>query len=331
MSYWNKRKHVYILSGILFLSFNLYYLLLMRDRHVVYLLYLDFLLLLLILIFFGIDSYGHRRREREKAELLQRDDIICRVLNVFENRDIAEHDVQMLEEQLRKNFDENCELQDYVAKSCHELKIPLAASLLMNEKIKDAALRRELREQLERMNQQLNTLLLGCKMQSALFDLQIKQVSLQECVKTSIRNNQFFLIQKGIRLDTRVEKENVYTDPAWLVYVLDQLLGNAIKYTKDSPAIRIWAEKTEQGVTLYVEDNGEGIRGCDIRRIFEKGFTGSNQHNGRYKSTGMGLYMTKKIIDRLGHGISVESEYGVYTRFAVAFRENPFYETLHEL
>ena len=70
---------------------------------------------------------------------------------------------------------------------------------------------------------------------------------------------------------------------------------------------------------LCVEDNGEGIKECDIRRIFEKGYTGSNYHNGRYKSTGMGLYMASVILERLGHEIRVESEYGRGTRFMITF------------
>ena len=68
---------------------------------------------------------------------------------------------------------------------------------------------------------------------------------------------------------------------------------------------------------LYVEDFGEGIRNSDMGRIFEKGFTGSNHHNGKYRSTGMGLYMAAKIAARLGHDIAVESEYGKYTRFGI--------------
>ena len=75
-----------------------------------------------------------------------------------------------------------------------------------------------------------------------------------------------------------------------------------------------------------MEDNGEGIQEKDIRRIFEKGYTGSNYHNGKYKSTGMGLYMVSRIIDRLGHEIWVESEYGRYTRFCIVFYK-PFWES----
>ena len=74
-----------------------------------------------------------------------------------------------------------------------------------------------------------------------------------------------------------------------------------------------------------MEDQGEGIMKSDIRRIFEKGYTGSNYHNGRYKSTGMGLYMVSKILDRLGHEIYVESEYGMYTRFCIVFQGNGYY------
>ena len=68
-------------------------------------------------------------------------------------------------------------------------------------------------------------------------------------------------------------------------------------------------------MTLWVEDRGQGIQKQDMERIFEKGYTGSNYHNGKYKSTGMGLYMVSQIVQKLGHEIRVESKYGEYTRF----------------
>ena len=328
MNYWKKNGKYYLLCVFLFLAFNLYFIFLMHDRNVGYLFYLDFLTAAAALIFMGIDVYGYRKREREKKQLLQCGSMIYREIPEFENKDIAEHDVRILEAQLQERFEENCDLQDYVAKWCHEVKIPLAASLLMDEKIKDMELKKSMREQLERINQQLNAMLLGCKLQSSIFDLQVKAVFLPECVKASIHNNQFFLIRKGFELEVRVEDIHVYTDPAWLVYVLDQLLTNAVKYVKEHPVIRIWTEKKENRTKLFVEDHGEGIQDKDIRRIFEKGFTGSNYHNGRYKSTGMGLYMVAKIIERLGHEIYVESNYGAYTRFCITFRDNSSYFNL---
>ena len=183
-----------------------------------------------------------------------------------------------------------------------------------------------MREQLEKMNQQLSLMLSGCRLQSPLVDLQIKKEQLSDCVKTSVRNNQFFLIRNAFELQVEVGPAAVYTDPQWLVYILDQLIGNAVKYGRrqpgqgdEGPVLRIWAEQQDKAAVLYVEDHGQGIKEQDIGRIFEKGYTGDNYHNGRYKSTGMGLYLASRIADRLGHRIGVESRYGAGTRFSVRF------------
>lgn len=312
-----------------FAAFHLYFFFFIPGGRTAYLLYLDLLLLVPGLLWTGADYAGFRKGEAERRESLRQKDIICRGELIFDNQDIAEHDVQVVEEQLNRQFQENCDLQDYVAKWCHELKIPLAAGLLINEKNQDPAFKMSMREQLERINQLLGSMLLGCKLQSPHFDLQVKKVRLAECVKTSVRNNQFFLIQKGFCLKMEAEDLEVYTDPAWLVYILDQFIGNALKYGQKhgeekpgekAPCLSIWTQKGQDSVTLWVEDYGEGIKDSDIRRIFEKGYTGSNYHNGRYKSTGMGLYMAAKIADRLGHKICVESQYGKGSRFGVVCR-----------
>lgn len=314
--YLRYRGCYYFLSIFSSAFFNFYFLFLMRDSHVKYLLYLDFLLALATACFAGIDLCRFAKLVAKKRELLQEGVVAWEQLPEFENRDVAEHDAGVLQGKIKEMFDENCELQDYVAMCCHELKVPLATGLLLSERIVDGELNRNLREQLEKLNRQLHSMLLGCKLQSGLFDIQVREVDLRECVRTSIRNNQFFLIQKGFEVDVRVE-ERVYTDFSWLVYILDQLLDNAVKYATDGPRLSVWTEREDRSVTLYVEDRGEGIRDFDLGRVFEKGFTGSNYHNGRYKSTGMGLYMVDRIAGRLGHEIRVESEYGEYTRFGI--------------
>lgn len=328
MSYIKKKWRQYFLCGGVALAFHLYFILLMQERRMQYLWYFDFLLALFLLFFAGIDSYLFRKQEKRKEEFLMREDVICEQMEDFENREIALHDTLILKEQVQKEFQDNCELQDYVAKWCHEFKIPLAAVLLMVEKLSDAQSRETLREPLERMNRQIRSMLFGCRLQSSLTDVQIRRTDLRECVRTSVRNNQFFLIQKGFELCVQVEEVSVYTDPQWLIYILDQLIDNALKYGAKSGKrrLRLWSDGGGRKVNLWVEDNGEGIKESDIRRIFEKGFTGSNYHNGRYQSTGMGLYMTDKIIRKLGHEISVESEYGVYTRFKIVFTGNDFFE-----
>lgn len=327
MNYMKKRGKQYFLCGIVFLSFNLYFILLMQERRREYLWYMDFLVLLFLLVFAGADAYLFQKEEKKKQLLLLQEDVIYGQMGEFENREVAEHDVAVLKAQLQKEFQGSCELQDYVARWCHEFKIPLAAGLLMVEKLEDAQGRQALREQLERMNGQVRSMMAGCRLQSSLVDFQVRKTNLRECVRRSVKNNQFFLIRKGITLRMQVEELQVYTDSEWLVYILDQLIDNAVKYTKKDPerCLRLWTEGSGEKAVLWIEDNGEGIKDSDIRRIFEKGYTGSNYHNGKYKSTGMGLYMVSKIIGRLGHEIQVESKYGEYTRFGITFTSNDYF------
>lgn len=320
-AYCRKRAGTILLVICLILFFNLYMGLLGADVLATYQYYFDLLLLVLLLVFFAVDFLHLAKWEKEKETALKSQDVVSSDLPFFENQDMAVHDIQVLKQRLEKHAEENKDLQDYVAKWCHEIKIPLAAALMMNGEIEDVKLRGELREQLEKISRQVSSMLLGCRLQGEWLDLQIKKVSLPDCVKTAVKNNSFFLIQKKFELDIRMEEEKVYTDSAWLVYILDQLFSNAIKYAMDSPKLIIWSERSADAVTLYIEDHGEGIREEDIRRIFEKGFTGSNHHNGKYKSTGMGLYMVSKIVEKLEHEVHVESEVGKYTRVGIVFHE----------
>lgn len=320
----HKKWKDYSIRIMIMLSFNLYFVFLMPKAPINYLLYLDMLLLVLQAIAEGIDFFAFWEKERQKAAFLQEETLVYETLNRPEDNAVFAHDMQIMEQRIQEKFSENCALQDYVAKWCHEFKIPLAAALLITDKIKDAGTRTDLREQLERMNWQMSMMMQGCRLQSPLFDLQVRQISLAACIKVSIKNNQFFLIQKKFQIELPDTDVTVYTDEVWLTYILDQMVNNAVKYAKPdtSHSIRFWTQAAKEqnqnnGVRLFIEDNGEGIQACDLRRIFEKGYTGSNYHNGRYKSTGMGLYMADQIAKRLTHKLSVESRYGEYTRFCI--------------
>ena len=330
-----------ILAGVLpCIAYNLYFIFLLPEIKISYLIYLDFLIAAVMTAFYAYDSICYRRIQRKKQELMQQDYLIYQEFqelpelhglfkedSVHIETDIAAHDVLILKKQLQEQFDMNCDMQDYIAKWCHEIKIPLSASLLMAEKIEDAELKDSFLEQLERINVLLRSALLGTKMQSSLFDLQVRKTSLLKCIKESIHNNQFFLIRKHFTLDIQPGAEDlcVYTDPLWLTYVIDQLISNSVKYSKENPKLKIYTGTQNGTIQLYIEDNGEGIKESDIRRIFEKGYIGSNHHNGQYKSTGMGLYMVHEIIKKLEHEITVESEYNKYTRFIITFKDNREY------
>lgn len=303
-----KKKSYYAGFLLICTVYNIYFIFLLPNVKLHYLGYLDVLIAAGLLACFLFGFYRFWREEREGRE------------------QDAERSRQMMEEELRKQFALNCDLQDYIAKWCHEAKLPLAAAMLVVEELENGREKESLREQLERMNRLLANALLGCKVQSSLFDLQIRPVGLAECVRASIHNNQFFLIRKHFELDIQTGEETVYTDKAWLTYVLDQLVSNAVKYAGESTRLAIKSEEIPGGgCRLIVEDRGAGIKEDEIRRVFDKGFTGSNYHNGQYRSTGMGLYMAKLITDKLGHGLAVESVYGEYTRFVISFADNREY------
>lgn len=322
MEYLYKNRHWAAMLLFAAASYHLYFVYLEKAVRLQDMVYPDLLIFFVVFIAAGADAARYYVKKRKRDELLKADMVVCHQLDSDDiDLDVARHDVQVLEQQLHDQFAYNCDLQDYIAKWCHEIKLPLSAVLLMNEKINDAALRTSQKEQLETIRQRLNGALLGCRVQSSLFDLQIRAADLLDCVKTAVHNNQYFLIQKQFQLSIQVEPITVYTDKSWLVYVLDQLIQNAVKYASKDPALVIQSTHRPEETRLIVTDYGEGIKDCDIRRIFERGFTGSSRHNGRYKSTGMGLYLAGQILERLGHDIAVESEYGKYTQFVIRIYE----------
>lgn len=306
-------------------AYNLYFVFLIKNADTGNLIYLDFLLSVCFGCYLILRIGQIKRQQRKKKEYLGYDTLIAQDLGDFENAEIAQHDCKIMEKQLEKQRAIQEDLQDYITKWCHEVKIPLSSALLVNEKTQDPSIRQSMREPLEKIRHLMNSALAGCKVQSQVFDLQVRPVYLNECVRESIRNQQFFLIQKRFQLNISAENLIVYTDKEWMIYVLDQLIANAVKYTGDTPKLFIWTEEEKDCIRLIVEDHGEGILPEDIRRIWEKGFTGSSHRNGQYKSTGMGLYMVSQILKRLEHQIEVESQAGSYTRFTITFRDNRRY------
>ena len=325
MWYLKKNRKMFLLLLAVILAYNLYFGLLFADVDRENLFYLDMLIGIALMSFVVVDYRQQAQKRRQVKELLEVEDVIYSELSEFENREIVIHDVEILKGQLDEQFEMNCNLQDYITKWCHEVKLPLAALLLMNEKIEDSVQKKAMKEQLERIRQLLNGALIGSRVQSTMYDLQIGKTSLSQCVRASVKNNQFFLIQNRFEMEVSVPELTVYTDKEWLIYVLDQIIGNAIKYTSECPRLSIWGESEEDVTRLYIEDNGEGIKDSDLKNVFEKGFTGSNHHNGKYKSTGMGLYLAHLIMKKLGHTITVESEFGCFTRVILEFRDNRDY------
>ena len=157
-------------------------------------------------------------------------------------------------------------------------------------------------------------------------DYLMKELDLQEVVYQAIAKNKAFLIQNGMRITVRTECGTVFCDEKWLIFILSQILINAAKYKKgEKGTIRVDAEDIKNGVQLAISDEGVGIRREELVRIFDKGFTGTNGRGSR-ASTGMGLYLCRKLCEKLGIQIHAESEEGKGMKMILRFPKGTFYE-----
>ncbi|GAA0754481.1 Sensor histidine kinase GraS [bioreactor metagenome] len=219
-----------------------------------------------------------------------------------------------------KEYEEKLsDMEEYISKWVHEIKLPITALNIISEDIEDYTVASSVKNETEKINFLVNSIIYGSRATVASEDIFIKEENLGDIVKKSIKNNSFFLIKNKIEVVARNLNYNVYTDGKWIIYVIDQLINNAIKYSKEDGKIEFYAEDNKDYIKLNIKDNGIGIAKEDIDRIFNKGFTGSNGRNKVYKSTGMGLYFTKKVLNKLEQEVTVESIKGEYTLFNIYF------------
>lgn len=202
------------------------------------------------------------------------------------------------------------EMADYYGMWVHQIKTPIAALRVMLQSLEeeDAAAPhiKSMKLELFKIEQYVEMVLSYLRMEDMSSDLSFAEYSLDDIVRQAVRKySQMFILRK-IRLNYEPLCHRVLTDEKWLVFVVEQILSNALKYTKKG-SISIYLTERRGKTILAVEDTGIGISAEDLPRVFEKGFTG---YNGRAdkKSTGIGLYLCKKILDRLQHGIEIESE-----------------------
>lgn len=199
------------------------------------------------------------------------------------------------------------EMIDYYSLWVHQIKTPIAAMriLLQTENELSFSRKSELEMELFKIEQYVEMVLSYIRMGDMTSDLKLQWYKIDEIVKPAIRKYSKLFIGKKIRLNYESIENRILTDEKWLGFVIEQLLSNALKYTNEG-AISIYMEPGKQNI-LVIEDTGIGIWKEDLPRVFEKGFTGYNGRTDK-KSTGIGLYLCKTIIDKLNHCISISSE-----------------------
>lgn len=194
-------------------------------------------------------------------------------------------------------------LIDYYTLWAHQIKTPISAIHLILQ-TEDNELSSELSMELFKIEQYVEFVLQYLRLESMSSDLVLKSQSLDNIVKQAVRKYARMFIRKRIKMDFKDLNCEVLTDEKWLLFAIEQLLSNALKYTREG-TISIYMDDASEK-TLVIEDTGIGIKEEDLARIFERGFTG---YNGRWdkRSTGLGLYLCKQILNKLSHGISIES------------------------
>ena len=197
---------------------------------------------------------------------------------------------------------------DYYTMWVHQIKTPISAMKLLIQ-TSESEISSDLSSELFKIEQYVEMVLSYIRLGSNENDFVIKEYDLDNIVRQAIRKYAPLFIRKKINLDFQPTTYKVLTDEKWLVFVIEQLLSNAIKYTNKGK-ISIYPLEDKK---LVIEDTGIGISQEDIPRIFDKGFTGYNGRTDK-KATGLGPYLCKNILDKLSHKISIESEVGVKTK-----------------
>lgn len=209
------------------------------------------------------------------------------------------------------------EYREYIETWVHEVKTPISSSRLIIENNKNEVTL-NLYEELVKIESFVEQALFYSRSNTVEKDYIIKQTTLKELVSSVLRKNSAMFIEGKIGVRTFELDKTVFTDVKWTDFILGQVLMNSVKYCGNSPKIEIFGLQNDNSVTLVISDNGIGIPKKDLERVFEKGFTGANGRK-TAKSTGLGLYLCKKLCDKLNLGISVASSENSGTAVSIVF------------
>lgn len=205
---------------------------------------------------------------------------------------------------------------DYYTKWVHQIKTPIAGlKLIIQNDYPD----KKMLVELLKIEQYVNMALQYVRLDSIHHDLSFQKVSLDHLVSQEIKKQSLFFFQKNLKVDYQIKDLQILTDEKWSGFVIEQVLSNALKYTKEG-SITFYNE----GEKLYIQDSGIGIKESDLPRVFEKGFTGFQGRNDK-KASGLGLYLCKNIFNQLDHSISIESKVGQGTTVCLDFSKKEIF------
>lgn len=228
-------------------------------------------------------------------------------------------------ERINKYKAKTQDFKEYVELWTHEVKLPVSSLTLMlhNRKTEE---NKKLQEQLSRLDNYLEQVLYYVRSENAEKDYLITSIDLAKVISNVALKNKDTLLEKKIDFIVSDVNINVLTDSKWLEFIINQIIDNSIKYSKEKNAyIKIVAKEEDDRVDLAIYDNGIGIKKEDLPRVFEKTYTGTNGRSSK-NSTGMGLYIVKKLCARLNHKVTIKSIEKEFTCVKISFIKNNYYQ-----
>lgn len=280
-----------------------------------------------IFIFIVLDFFSKRKFYNELIEVSNKLDkkyLLPEVIKKpksYEGQmlyDVLEESNRAMHEHVNEYKIMQSEYREYIEAWVHEIKTPIALTKLVAEN-SEGKTRTIIQKEAKKIEGYVEQVLYYSRSTDVSKDYIIKEFEIKEIIKRVIRNNRYDLINGKFQVDIENVTGRVISDEKWVEFIINQIVVNSIKYRKDSnPKIIAYTRQDNDKVILTIEDNGIGIIDKDIDKAFNKGFTG---YNGRRfgKSTGIGLYLCKKLCLKLGLNITLTSEYEKGTKVNIVF------------
>lgn len=241
--------------------------------------------------------------------------------NFIEGRimyDVLRESNKDMHENVKKYKNMQKEYKEYIETWVHEIKTPIASTKLIIEN-NECSTTDKINLEIKKVEGFIEQVLYYSRSNDVSKDYIVREFELKSVVMKAIKRNSRDFINKKIALNIENVSGNIFSDSKWVEFIVNQIIGNSIKYSKSKDGvIKIYSSENKNNTVLNIEDNGVGIIDRDVNKVFEKGFTGENGRNfGR--STGIGLYLCKELCVKLGIGIQIESTHHIGTTVKVIF------------
>ena len=328
ISYLEEKIFFIIISLVFTLLLSIYLLLIGIDSSVVIL--LAILIIVFIFISLLISYLLIKKRYKKIVNLVDSLDekyLIKEVIDKpknLENRAYyyaLDKSCKALNDKLSEVENSKEEYLDFLDSFIHDIKTPISALSLYADNNDDE----KMKEEVVKISRLVDKMLFYTRSDVVEKDYFIKEVTLVDLVHPVLLDYKNYLLNYHIKVEVKdLDDLKVYTDIKWLNFIISQILSNSLKYqNKKNRLVRIKGFEDKNNIKLEIYDNGVGIKESDISKVFLKGFTGSNRN--KKNASGIGLYLTKKLCDKLGIDIKIESVYLKYTKVIITFPKGNYF------